>query len=531
MKYFNVTFRPDNAIVSVLKGSTILQAAEKAGIILNTHCGGQGKCKKCSVTIEPNQKKVLACQYIINQNLTVNIPVSSRFFEQKILTEGIESAEKLQPDIYTKYLERTDSPNVLGVALDIGTTTVVTRLIDMKNGNSLAVTGELNPQATFGDDVISRIHYAESKKSLKHLQKLIIDCINRLIHRLCENASVKPQEIFEICVVGNTTMNHLFLGLPVKQLGQAPYKAFSLDAHDISPNEINLKINPAGKIHTVENIAGFVGADTTAVALATGINHAEQFTLAVDIGTNGEIILGTADKLYAASCAAGPALEGAGISCGSPAVNGAIRSVSVNEHDIEIEVIEDAKPRTICGSGIIDVVNVLLELGIIEKTGRLLMPEKLKNAIPEKILSRLIMKNNQPAFLLAKSENPNEQDVTLTQQDIRQIQLAKGAVRAGIKILQNKLNLKDSEIKHVFLAGAFGNYIKKSSALRISLLPKIPPQSIKFVGNAAASGAQMILLSRSCRKKAQLLASKIKYIEIAHEKSFTEIFTDSMIFP
>jgi len=531
MKHFKITFRPDNSTVTLPQGSKLIQAAEKAGIILNTPCGGQGKCEKCAVIIEPDKKQVLACQHIIKQDLTITIPETSRFFEQQILTEGLESAEKIIPDIYRQYLEKSKTTNVLGIALDIGTTTVVAKLIDMKKGNAITVQGRPNPQAKFGDDVISRIHFAETQNGLEQLQKLIIECTNSIIENLCQKASVKPQEVFEICVVGNTTMNHLFLGLPVKQLGQAPYKAHSLDAHDISPKELGLKINPEGKIHTVENIAGFVGSDTTAVAQATGISHAEQVTLAVDIGTNGEIILGTAKNLYAASCAAGPALEGARISCGSPAMKGAIRSVSLNKDDIELEVIGDVNPRTICGSGVIDVICVLLEMGILEKTGRLLKPEKLKTVLPEKILSRLIMKNNQPAFLLAKYEKPHQPDVIFTQEDIRQVQLAKAAVRTGITILQNKLSIKDSDIKQVFLAGAFGNYIKKTSALRISLLPKIPPENIKFVGNAAATGAQMVLLSQSCRKKANLLTRKIKYIEIANEKKFTDIFTDSMIFP
>lgn len=531
MSHCKVNFYPDKTVVSVRKGSNLLQAAEKAGIILNTQCGGLGKCRKCAVIIEPHKKKVLACQYTVKQNLTVTVPESSRFFEQQILTEGLETAEKPSPDIYARYLTKTDTGNILGIALDIGTTTVVAKLIDMKNAKPLAVAAEMNPQNRFGDDVISRISYADIPKKVKQLRKLIIDCINRLINNLCRKASVKNHEIFELCAVGNTTMNHLFLGLPVKQLGQAPYKTHSLDPRNIHPCEINLKINPAGNIHTVANIAGFVGADTTAVALATGINHAKQVTLAVDIGTNGEIILGTAENLFAASCAAGPALEGARISRGGPAVKGAVRSVSLNEDDIEIEVIGNTIPESICGSGIIDTANLLLELGILEKTGRFITPEKLKNPLPTKIASRLITENDQPAFLLAKAGKNDRQDLTFTQQDIRQLQLAKGAVRAGIKILQKKLRLKDSDIKCAFLAGAFGNYIKKTSALKISLLPKIPPENIKFVGNAAESGAQMILLSSRCRKNAELLARKIKYVEIAHQKNFTDIFTESMIFP
>ena len=342
-----------------------------------------------------------------------------------------------------------------------------------------------------------------------------------------------------MCVVGNTTMNHIFLKLPVVQLGQAPYKAFSLDAKDLSPQKLALQINPAGNIHTVENIAGFVGSDTTAVALAVDIDSADEMTLAVDIGTNGEIVLGTADKLYAASCAAGPAFEGARISCGSRAMEGAIQAVVINEADLDLDVIGNRPPYSICGSGLIDAVAVLLDLGIIDTTGRFVEPEKLPANLPPAIRSRIVKHNNQPAFVLAERRatpapsgvEGSDERLLLTQQDIRQVQLAKAAIRAGIKLLQKKIGLEDDDIKQVLLAGAFGNYIRRESALRIGLLPNVPLERIHFIGNAAASGAEMILVSRQCRTQAKKLARKIQYLEIAHEEKFESVFTDSMSFP
>ncbi|GAI27809.1 unnamed protein product, partial [marine sediment metagenome] len=278
--------------------------------------------------------------------------------EQKILTRGIEAKTKIQPDIYKKYLKVDSTDKIFGLAIDIGTTTVVAKLVNMINGQSLATQADLNPQSRYGDDVISRIAYAQTEAKSAELQKTIIDCINDLIARLCSQASIKPKNIYEMCVVGNTTMNHIFLKLPVTGLGQAPYKAFSLDAKDLTTDELALQINPHANIHTVENIAGFVGSDITAVALAVDINSAQDLTLVVDIGTNGEIVLGTADKLYAASCAAGPAFEGARITCGSRAAEGAIEAVIVNENDIDLDVIGNCQPRSICGSGLIDAVAV-----------------------------------------------------------------------------------------------------------------------------------------------------------------------------
>ncbi|MDD5063382.1 MAG: ASKHA domain-containing protein [Phycisphaerae bacterium] len=519
MKHFNITFKPDGRQISIHAGATLLEAAGQAGVILNTVCGGKGICKKCLVNLDPDGRGVLACQHHIDSDLTVTIPPSSRFFEHKILTQGLAPQPEIQPDIYKKYLKLTPAGEIFGVAVDIGTTTVVSKLVDMTNGKTPATQADLNPQTRFGDDVISRINYAQTDTELEELHKTIIGCINELTAKLCRQTSIDTKQIYEMCIVGNTTMNHIFLKLPVVQLGQAPYKAFSLDAKDLSPEKIALQMNPAGNIHTVENIAGFVGSDTVAVALAADINSADEMTLAVDIGTNGEIVLGDKDKLYAASCAAGPAFEGARIRCGSRAMEGAIQAVVINEADIDLDVIGNCPPRSICGSGLIDAVAVLLDLGVINTTGRFANPANL----PSAIASRICVEQDQPAFRLADK-------VILTQKDIREVQLAKAAIRAGIKLLQKKIGIEDDDIKQVLLAGAFGNYIRRESALRIGLLPNLPLERIHFIGNAAASGAEMILLSQDCRTQAKKLARKIEYVEIAHQPDFQDVFVDSMTF-
>ena len=527
MKHFTITFKPDGEQILIHSGATLIEAAGQAGIILNTVCGGKGTCKKCLVYLEPDAREVLACQYKIDSDLTVTIPAGSRYFEQRILTEGIDAGSRIQPDIYKKYLREGSAAPIFGLAVDLGTTTVVARLIDMAGGQCRATEAALNPQTRFGDDVVSRIAYAQTDKEFVELHKAIIDCINDLAAKLYKKTAIEPNDIYEMCIAGNTTMNHIFLKLPIIQLGQAPYKAYSLDAHNVSPAKLGLQMNPAGNIYTVENIAGFVGADTTAVALAVDIYSAEEMTLIVDIGTNGEIVLGTKDKLYAASCAAGPALEGARITCGGRACDGAIEAVVINEDDIDLDVIGNVPPRSICGSGLIDAVAVMLDLGIIDATGRFADPGTLEGKLPPAIFSRIIELNGEPAFSLAGDSNS---PVFLSQKDIRQMQLAKGAIRAGIKLLQQKIGLEDSDIKRILLAGAFGNYIRRSSALRIGLLPAVEVERIRFVGNAAAAGAQMILLSQRCRDQARELARKIEYVEIAHEPDFQMIFAESMSF-
>lgn len=532
MEHFNIIFRPEGRRISIHAGATLLEAAGQAGIILNTSCGGRGICRKCMVNLEPDGQQVLACQYHIRSDVTVTIPAGSRFFEQKILVEGTGAKTEIRPDIYKEYLQIAAADKIFGLAVDIGTTTVVAKLINMMDAQCIATRATVNPQIRYGDDCLSRIAYANTDEKSAELHTIIIDCINELIAQLCRQACIDPGLIYQMSVVGNTTMNHIFLKLPVEQLGRAPYKAFTVDTQDLPPDRLSLQINPAGGIHTGPNIAGFVGSDTVAVALAVDINSAEEMTLIVDIGTNGELVLGTRNKLYAASCAAGPAFEGARITCGSRAVKGAIEAVVINEGDIDVDVdvIGDCPPHSICGSGLIDAVAVLLNLGIIDATGRFVGGEKLHSRLPRAILSRITEHNSQPAFVLAHNQNTGERQVLLTQEDIRQVQLAKAAIRAGILLLQRKLRLEDFDIKHIFLAGAFGNYIHAESALRIGLLPAVPAERIHFVGNAACSGAQMILLARRWRQLAKDLARKIEYVEIANEPDFQTVFADCMLF-
>ena len=530
MKHFKVILKPDGKHISIHEGATLVDAAAQAGIILNAVCGGRGTCRKCQVYVEPDNRKVLACQYRIESDVTVTVPPGSRFFEQRILADGVEAPHRIVADVHEAYSQASAGTVVLGVAVDLGTTTVVAALIDMTTGQCLATEASLNPQTRFGDDVISRIAYAETGERAAELHRVITDCLNDLTGKLCRSAGAETDQICEVCIVGNTTMSHIFLELPLEQLGRAPYEAYSLDAHDLPGEDSALEINPGGNIHTVENIAGFVGSDATAVALATDVGSTEQMTLIVDVGTNGELVLGTKDKLYAASCAAGPAFEGARISQGSRAVDGAIEAVVINDDDIDLDVIGSSTPRSICGSGLIDAVAVLLELGVVDQTGRFLEAAQLGKELPPAIISRLVEHNGQPAFRLTSPQSAGERPVLLTQRDIRETQLAKAAIRAGIQLLQQKMGLGDDGIEQVLLAGAFGNYIRPQNALRIGLLPAVGPERIHFVGNAASSGARMILVSRDCRQQARELARRIEYVEIAHEPNFHDVFADCLLF-
>ncbi len=528
MKHFRVVFRPDDREISIHEGATLLDAAREAGIILTTPCGGTGTCGKCAVQFHPSGQKILACQHRVHSDLVVTVPPESRFYEHKILAHGLTPGAEIHPTVFQKYRQMAGAGGVFGVAVDIGTTTVVARLIDMTDGRCLATQAALNPQTRFGDDVVSRISYARTPEHLAELHKVIIDCVNQTIQRLCRQARLDAADIYEACIVGNTTMNHIFLRLPVEQLGRAPYQAWSVDAHDVPPSRLQIHMSPAGNVHCVENIAGFVGADTTAGALAVDMDRIEDRVLFVDIGTNGEIVLATPETLCAASCAAGPALEGARIRHGSRAVDGAIEAVVAGEDDIGLDVIGSIPPRSICGSGLIDAVAVLLDFGVIDARGRFTDRQTLKNTLSEPLYSRLLESSGQPAFCLAFDRHASEPGVILTQRDVREVQLAKAAIRAGIRILLDRLGMTDSDLDRVLLAGAFGNYVRPASTVRIGLLPDVPLDRIRSVGNAAAAGAQMLLISDECRDRAARLARQTQYVEIAHQQGFADLFADAM---
>lgn len=525
MDHFRVTFTPDDQEILIHEGATLLEAASQAGIILTTPCGGKGNCGKCTVQLAASGQEVLACQYRVDRDLIVMVPSASRLYEHKILKDGPGLDVEIKPTVGERHRARSGPDAVFGLAVDVGTTTVVARLVDLTDGRCRATEAMLNPQTRYGDDVISRIQYAGSEAHLAELHGIIIGGVNELIRRLCSRAGIDSSSLYEACIVGNTTMNHLFMKFPVDQLGRAPYRAHCVDAHDVAPETLGLEMNPAGNVHCVENIAGFVGADTTAAALAVDMDLVSDTALVVDIGTNGELVLGTRDGLYAASCAAGPAMEGARIMHGSRAAGGAIEAVVFDDGDIVVDVIGQTSARSICGSGLIDAVAVLRDLGIVDATGRFVAPAD----VPASIRSRMMDYEGQRAFCLAWDGQTSRPGVALTQKDVREMQLAKGAIRAGIQLLLKKLALVDSDIDRVLLAGAFGNYIRPRSAVRIGLLPDVPLERIHFVGNAAASGAHMLLISDKCRARAAALARRIQYVEIAHEKDFADVFAEAML--
>ncbi|MHC5084615.1 MAG: ASKHA domain-containing protein [Planctomycetota bacterium] len=489
---------------------------------INAFCEMLSQGVSAQVTVTTALKEALSAQLMTCQGNEVTAILS------------VDLCSEQSPHYKLMGIESGDTTGIqYGVAADIGTTTVVIRLVDLKTGEIVGTASKGNPQSQFGDDVVSRISYCENELGSDRLHAVMVSCLNELIESVSHQAGIQYDDIYEMTVVGNTTMNHLLLKHPVQQLGQTPYQAHSLVAENHRPGELGININSAGNIHTLANIAGFVGSDTVAATLACGLDIAEANTLLVDIGTNGEIVWGTESHLLAASCAAGPALEGAGITFGSRGQSGAIERVVFNDEEIDVDVIGNVQATSLCGSGLIDAVAVLLELGIIDSTGRFCDRCEMDPMLPDTIRKRYITYNDEPAFVLAGNFAGGQWEnmVLLTQKDLRQLQLAKAAIRAGIELLLNKAGNSIPEIQQLLLAGAFGNYIQKKSAVRIGLLPPIPLEKIHFVGNAAGSGAQMALISQDARTTAIKLAEKTDYIEIAHQADFQTVFSEFLLFP
>src|SRR5438128_3418545 len=428
-------------------------------------------------------------------------------------------------------VERGDTAGMkFGLAVDIGTTTVVSTLIELDSGEQLASVSSLNPQAVFGGDLMSRIAFAQfDPGNPRHLHTRIIGLLTRHLEEICRQSGVLAKWIYKVVVVGNTCMHHLLLGIDPSFVGLAPYAPVMRHALVLPARELFLKVAPEARVCLLPLVAGFVGADAVAVALATRIYEGAAIRIAVDIGTNGEVILGSRDRLWACSAPAGPALEGAQIRHGMRGALGAIDRVTVDD-DIHVHTIGEADPLGICGSGLIDLLAGLLDTGVIDWTG--LIRVEAREALPPKLRERVVMRGEErQVIVLRPGEAGARQEVVLTQDDVRQVQLAKGAIASGVAMLQHVASVSDEAISELMLAGGFGNYVSISSALRIGLIPPLPKEKIRYVGNAASLGAQLCLVSETERQRAESVAARIEHVPLAAHPDFERIFVEAMNFP
>jgi len=593
---FEIDFEPIGRRIPSA-GDTILEAAQRGGIVLNATCGGEGFCGQCLVKVMAgdvseitSSEKVgissdelkdgwrLACQAKALTDLRIHIPPSSLATAQRIQTEGQHLPVKINPAVrsFEIVLEqptlddlRADADRIrdavgnsslvfhhgvlrtlsddirafdyhitvfvndvtvigirptgtsaLGLAVDLGTTKLAGYLIDLASGDTLASAGAMNPQIAFGEDVMSRMgHAIRAEGGKEQLQNAVIETLNTLAADLCEQSGRNPLNIADVVVVGNTAMHHLFLGLPVKQLGLAPYVAVENQAVHIDANDLGLEFFPGAKIYSMPNIAGFVGADHVAMLLGSDMVGMDGNVLGLDIGTNTEISLVAGKRHLSCSTASGPAFEGAHIEHGMRAAPGAIEKVLVRGDEIMLQTIDNQPPVGLCGSGILDVVAQLRKNEIINNMGAF-----SKEQIPERVQKGL----QGDEFVLVPDSKNNGREITFTRGDINQIQLAKGAMRTGVDILLEKAGITAKDLDAVIIAGAFGTYLDIESGIEIGMFPDIPRDKFHQVGNAAGAGARMALLSKEKREQAALIAAKVDYVELTVEPSFSKAFARNM---
>ncbi|MBN1628264.1 MAG: DUF4445 domain-containing protein [Thermoleophilia bacterium] len=425
--------------------------------------------------------------------------------------------------------------HVLGLAVDVGTTTVAAYLVDLRTGQVHSTESGMNPQVAFGDDVISRLYHAvRNEDGVRELQQTLITEVNGLARKGLERCGATPHDIFDVVMVGNTAMHHLFLGLDPQSLGTAPFTPAIKGAVDARASALGLEFHPNCRLHVLPVEAGFVGADNVAVIIAEEPYNQDEVLLIVDIGTNGELVLGNRDRMVSASCATGPALEGAHIESGMRAAPGAIERIRIDPEtlDVRFKVIglegwstdhpaEEVQARGICGSGILEAAAEMAAAGVI-------LPSGAFN--PELSHERVVLEDGRPRkFVIAKPEETAiGRAITVSLKDIRSIQLAKGALRAGAEIL---LRTYGAELPdRVVLAGAFGSYIDKYHALAIGMLPPCEPDRVTSVGNSAGDGARFALLSVGKRREAVWAADHVEYVELATDRDFQAEYVKAMAF-
>jgi len=617
MRKFKVTFLPDGKDIEVEENTTLMQAAGKAGVYVNTICGGKGVCGKCRVQVingkakadkqaialltkeEIDDSYVLACQTKVQDNLEVVIPPESRLeAEQILLTDSfiseaasVESAhfEPLVQKLYmelqepskedniadsdriirelkrkTKYNEYERSlgclrelgsklrnsswkvtatiarqnngwkileidtgdtnDNNYGLAIDVGTTTVVAQLLHLQSGKVIGGEGTHNLQSNYGEDVITRIAFACGKEQgLQELHKSIVKNINDLIRSLTNKHSIDPKDITAIVAAGNTTMSHFLLGLMPCSIRLAPYVPTTHSFPQIKAREIDIDIYPEGILETLPDVASYVGGDIVSGILACGIAEKPEIKVLIDIGTNGEIALGNNDWIVCCSASAGPAFEGGGVSCGMRAIRGAIQKIDIKDNMVQYRTIQRAKPRGICGSGLIDSIYELVKNGIIDQQGHFNMSTKN---------DRIIEKDDEPQFIVAfADETESGQDITFKESDIINLIRSKGAVFAAIKSLTDYVGIAFNAIDTFFVAGGFGNYLNISKSISIGLLPDIDPKKIQFVGNSSLIGARMALLSEAAFEHTADIANMMTNIELSTYLPYMDEYIASLFLP
>lgn len=595
MGQFKVHFLPQDVTVTVDEGTSLLDAQIKAQLHPDAPCGGKGTCGKCLVNILSGGPAGIqkACVTEVHEDMEVELKAES--LKHSILLEGAKRnividpaikgyhvavekcligdsrsdwarlkeavsqasgipaeeipvslpvisglydyllAHNFEADVImceNEIIDLADGEKPLYVmAYDIGTTTIVGYLLNARTGRELAVSSMLNPQSQFGADVIQRSNHALAE-GVEELSSCVRKALNDLTAQAALQAGITAEEIYMITVVGNTCMHHLFAGIMPGALVHSPYNPSVSESMMLPAAQYGIRIHPHGKIMLLPNIAGFVGADTVGVLLATQFDTLEDLTLVIDIGTNGEMVLGNKDHMIACSTAAGPAFEGAKIQCGMRGAEGAIDHVHFENNQLVYSTIGNAKPVGICGSGLMDIIAELLKAGIIASSGRLEKPEALTGEIGKANAHRIEKIDNFLSFVLAdERESGTGKKIFLSQKDIREVQLAKSAMAAGILLMSDTLKIRQEDIKKIMIAGAFGNYMSPDSACAIGLLPQELRDRIEPIGNAAGEGSKIAALNKEEFHHCDQMARQTEFLELATHPDFQDCYVDELEFP
>lgn len=558
--------------IPIVEGKTLLSHLVEAGIHLENPCNGKGTCGKCKVNIishsAVDSKQIdsesakaglskaeiaggyrLSCMIRPSSTMTIKCKTDKR--EHRILTTGIavdmRNMESHQP-VFSKLLALGDkeqqvtktlhmdtvigieegdtTKNLFGVAVDIGTTTVVMALVDLRTGQELTTASMINPQIKYGLDVISRIaHVIENPNTgTMDLQTEIIGALNGLLAEVCQKAGIKCDWVYGIVVAANSAMLHFLTGTDASSLGRFPYEPVFTEAIDIPLWDLGLKASPHGILHCMPSVSAYIGADIVAGAYACNLHEKKGNTLFIDIGTNGEIVLSKEGKLISCSCAAGPALEGMNISSGMRAAVGAVENLTIHKDTgtVELETIGDTAPVGLCGSGILAAVKELIRTGLVAPNGAFVKMESIPHDDPIRQILRLDGNKREAKF---------HDQITVTQKDVRQVQLAKGAILSGFQALLDETATSMDSLDEVVIAGQFGAHLPVESLTGVGILPGCVSDRIRYVGNSAKTGAFMSLLSQKARNEISELAGAIGYLELGTTKEYDRLLSQCMVFP
>ena len=481
--------------------------------------GGLASVDRVKLAIGPNYEAMTPSLYCLKK--LPEIIEASRFNGAAVLYENSLIECQSQQEAETCY----------GLVFDLGTSTLVGKLISLSDGSEMAVASCLNDQFKYGADIISRLHYIkEHTLGLKLLHDLLVKDLNRITRRLVKAIGIEQDDIFVAVAAGNTTMQHILLGLNPLGIAEAPFSPVVTDGLALKAADVDLALHPEALLHVMPTKTGYIGGDLISVIIASGAaEQDDEVVLGVDFGTNGEIFLGNSRRLMTCSAAAGPALEGANISHGMIARAGAIEAFKIDGGGLGYHIIGNIKPKGICGSGLVDLVAVLLHCGIIDYEG-MIQPSHQGSGC--NLSERVVNSSEVYDFLIASEQESHDQrSIYLTQRDVRQLQLAKGAVAAGIKTLMDDMGIGVGDIDRVYLAGALGNYVNPYSAIRIGLIPMVAPGIVSSLGNAAATGASMVLLSRDYWHEANEMVDFIEHVELSSRLDFNQYFIEHLDFP